>query len=193
VATRSKITQAIADRPGPDADEDIPEWAKPAPAPEQTQAPIEGQVASATPALDNLLEWLVSEAGQESEGSASGMEAIIRQVLTAEDTAQVLRQTLPGKAEDWLGIPVLLTGFTIRESEFEGSASLPYYASMDVMAGQPPEPRVINVGAMKILAQLKRFAELDAFPVMVEIREAKAAKKGQSAPLTLSEVDITRK
>ncbi|HEU5217656.1 MAG TPA: hypothetical protein VFU23_03305 [Gemmatimonadales bacterium] len=188
MATR-KTAQAISDRPGPDAEQDIPEWAKsPSAGSESAPDPIVGQVASATPALDNLLEWLVAEAADESEGSAAGMEAIVRQALSADSPAAVLRQTLPQSGSDFVEIPMLLLDFTIRESDFEGSSSLPFYASMQVMIGEPPEPRVINTGSIKVLAQLKRLRELGEWPQVVQLLEAKKAKKGQNAPLTLAPV-----
>jgi hypothetical protein len=140
--------------------------------------------------LDNLLEWLVTKAAESAgDESAAGMEAIVRQVLMAENPQQVLRQSLPISASDLVDVPMLLNDFTIRESEFEGSKSLPFYASLQVMMGDPAEPRVVNVGSIKVLAQLKRLEELGHWPQVVMLHEARAAKKGESAPLTLIQVD----
>jgi hypothetical protein len=188
MATRNKTIEAITSTATDDGT-DLPEWAKPSresePAAESTGAPAR----SGTPALDNLLEWLVAEAAaMKDDESAMGMEAIVRQVLGAQDMTQVLRQTLPMSASDLIDVPMLLGDFTIRESEFEGSKSLPFYASLQVMMGEPPEPRVVNIGSIKVLAQLKRMRELGQWPVVVMVHEARAAKKGESAPLTLIEV-----
>jgi hypothetical protein len=190
---RSRTVQSIAANREPSDDEDIPEWAKPQREPDSApaEAPIEGQVTSATPALNNLLEWLVAESNEDSE-SAMGMEAIVRQALSAPDVASVLRKTLPISASNFVDVPMLLLDFTIRESEFEGESSLPYYASLQVMMGEPPEPRVVNTGSISILAQLKRLRELDEWPQVVMIVEATKAKKGQSPPLRLAQIDIVK-
>jgi hypothetical protein len=189
MATRSKTIEAITSQPADETGE-IPEWAKPEREnPEPVAASTGAPTLSATPALDNLLEWLVSEAGTEDEATASGMEAIVRQVFASESPVEVLRQTLPVSGSDFVEIPMLLLDFSIRESEFEGSKSLPFYASMQVMMGEPPEPRVVNTGSIKVLAQLKRFRELGEWPQVVMLREAKKAKKGENAPLTLVSVD----
>jgi hypothetical protein len=188
MATKNRTIEAITSG-GTDEGLELPEWARPDQAPESEEAPTEAPARSVTPALDNLLEWLVAEAdAMKDDELALGMEAIVRQVLSATDMAQVLRKTMPISGGDVVGVPMLLGDFTIRESEFEGSKSLPYYASLQVMMGDPPEPRVINVGSIKVLAQLKRMRELGQWPVVVMVEEARAAKKGESAPLTLTEV-----
>lgn len=151
----------------------------------ETDQPIEGAVASRTPALDNLLEWLANEAVSEDEDSLSGLESIVREVLTAQDGASVLRQRMPAAASQWLNVPLLWTGYTIRESDYDEGKGLPYYVSMQVMCGEPAEARVINCGGIKVLAQTKRFAELGAWPIVVMIVETAKAKKGQNAPLGL--------
>jgi hypothetical protein len=189
MAQRSKTAELTAN-PQPGGEEEMPDWAKPSHERGQTetQAPIAGQIVSGTPALDNLLEWLVSEAATDSE-SAMGMEAIVRQALAAENMAQVLTQIMPISAGDFVGVPMFLSDFTIRESEFEGEHNLPYYASLDVLMGEPPQPRVVNTGSIKILAQLKRLQELDALPCVVMVTEAAKAKQGRNAPLGLTQVD----
>lgn len=188
MATRNKTIEAITAEVS-DPSLDVPEWARPtAEQPEPVEVSTATPVASATPALDNLLAWLISESADPDAESAAGMEAIVRQVLMAENPTQVLRQSLPMAGSDVVGVPMLLNDFTIRQSEFEGSKGLPYYASMQVMMGEPPEPRVINTGAIKVLAQLKRLRELDQWPLVVTLEEARAAKKGESAPLTLREL-----
>lgn len=197
----------------PTDDTDVPEWARPtgdgstpngaessAPEGEWIAAndtptgpaegePIEGVVASRTPALDNLLEWLANEAVSSDEDSLDGLESIVREVLTATDGAAVLRQRMPSDASSWLGVPLLWQGYTIRESDYTDSKGLPYYVSMQVMSGEPAEARVINCGGIKVLAQTKRFAEIGAWPILVKIVETAKAKKGQNAPLGLVAVE----
>jgi hypothetical protein len=186
---RNRTIEAITATPEDNAGQ-LPEWARPStgdsPAAEES---TETPTSSATPALDNLLQWLVNESGGGGDDSAAAMEAIVRQVLVSDNATQVLRQTLPVSAGDFVDVPVLLMDFTIRESEFEGSKGLPYYASLQVMMGDPPEPRVINAGSIKILAQLKRLRELGEWPQVVMIHEVRKARKGESAPLSLVQVD----
>ena len=184
---RNKTIEAITST-AEDTSGDLPEWAKPPTESAPEAAPTGGPARSATPALDNLLEWLVAEADDNENGTAAAMESIVRQVLSADDMTQVLRQTLPQSASRFIGVPMLLNGFTIRSSDFEESSGPPFYASLQVMAGDPPEPRVINAGGWKILAQVKRLSEIGTWPVVIMINEAAKAKKGQSPPLTLAEI-----
>ena len=189
MATRSKTIQAITESPD-DPQGELPEWARAKLGdPAQPEVSTGDPAPSATPALDNLLEWLVTEADDNEGGTAAAMEAIVRQVLGAQDMAQALRQTLPQSASQFLDIPMLWNGYTIRPSDFEESSGPPFYASLQVMAGDPPKPRVINAGGWKILAQVKRQSEIGAWPVVIKIIEAAKAKKGQSPPLTLVMVD----
>lgn len=147
--------------------------------------PVAGQVVSATPALDNLLEWLVNNVEDNDPDSLDGLEGIVRDVLTANDIAEVLRARLPQDASQWLGVPLLWEGFTIRESDYDEGKGLPFYVSMRVKCGEPAEARVINCGGTKVLAQTKRFAELGVWPLIVMIVETAKAKKGKRAPLGL--------
>lgn len=189
MARTNKIIEASM-APIPERDEDIPEWAKPSSEePAATADPIEAEIPAPTntPALDNLLAWLINEA---SDGdSLKSLESIVRETLTAQDAAAVLRQKLPTSASDFVGVAMLLEDFRITASDYEEGSVLPFYASLYVQVGNPPEPRVINAGSVKILAQLKRFRELDHWPQVIKIVEAGKAKKGQSAPLALAPVE----
>lgn len=156
--------------------------------------PIEGEVqagkASATPALDNLLQWLADNVTGTGEDDLSGMEAIIREVLSADDMAAVFREKLATSAEKWIDAPLLLTGYTIRESDYEDGGGLPFYMSLEVTCGAPnPEQRIINTGSIKVMAQVKRLTEIGTWPVFCKFVEAAKAKKGQSAPLKLALLD----
>lgn len=194
-------------------DEDVPEWARPDKAgletvelPEgeptedsnedQGATPVEvvegvvqGLSAGGTPALDNLLEWLAKNCTGTDESDLSGLEAIVREALSADDMAAVFREKLPSGAQQWIDAPLLLTGFTIRESDYEDSKSLPYYMSLEVTCGDPAEARVINTGSIKIMAQVKRLSEIGTWPIFCQIVEAAKAKKGQDAPLKLAMLD----
>lgn len=212
MVSRTKSQTALSDRPD-SPDEEIPEWARKdeggqsvATAPErlpggdgqvdgagagdgQTEETLEGVIGSATPALDNLLAWLVAEAVEDEGDSLTGLESIVRDALTAENPADVLRQRMPAAAGNWVGIPLRLHGYVIRHSDYEDSKGLPFYVSLKVECGEPPEHRAINTSATKVLAQVKRLAELDQWPYVVQIIETRRAKKGQDAPLGLTIVD----
>jgi hypothetical protein len=189
MATRNKIIEASMAKVD-DRDEDIPEWARPADqTPEATPESIVGDPPTRTPAMDNLLAWLVLEAGLGDGNNMTALESIVRETLSADNPADVLRQKMPMSGSRFVQVPMLLEDFRISESDFEDGSGLPFYANMYVQVGNPPEPRVINVSSVKILAQLKRLRELDQWPQVVQIIEAAKAKKGQSAPLALAPVE----
>lgn len=150
--------------------------------------PVSGVITSKTPALEALVQWLESACDVDPEDSTAGLESIIRQTLAAPDMASVLRQTLPQSGKDFLDVPMLWTGVRIIPSDHTQGGGAPFYASMSVMVGEPPEPRVINCGGWRVLAQVMRAVDADEWPKVVKIVEAAKAKKGQNAPLALVEV-----
>ena len=155
-----------------------------------TPEPVSGTVASKTPALDALVEWLAQACEVDPDDTTAGLESIIRQTLAAPDMAAVLRKNLPQSGRDFLNIPMLWTGVRIIPSDHEDGGGAPYYASLQVMVGDPAEPRVINCGGWKVLAQVMRAVNDDEWPQIVMITEAAKPKKGKSAPLTLVAVDV---
>lgn len=186
---KSRTLDAIGSAPADDSGE-IPEWAKPG---DQEGSVLTGEVtddkpASKTPALDSLVQWMFGKIAANGDDDMTGLEAIVRQTLQAADPAEVLRKTMPVSGQDFVGVTMLLQGFTLRESDIEDPKAPPAYASLDVLVGEPPEPRVINVGSWKILAQLAALEVHGEWPKVVQIVEARDAKKGQNAPLMLLEV-----
>jgi hypothetical protein len=149
---------------------------------------IVGQPMEKHPATRALVEWLAQKCELDSEDDGAGMEAIVRQTLESSDMVAVLRQTLPQSGQDFVDTPMRLDAFRIQPSEYEDGGGAPYYASMSVVVGEPPEPRVINCGGWRILAQLARLADLDALPVIVMIIEAAKAKGKKNPPLMLVQV-----
>lgn len=148
-----------------------------------------GVVLSRTPATDALLQWCAAEAGDPDETNGAGLESIIRQTLEAEDMAAVFRQTLPQSGQDFVGTPMLWTGYRIMHSEYEEGEGAPFYASLSVQVGNPPEHRVINCGGWRVLAQVMMTAELGEWPQVVMIIEAAKAKGKKAPPLMLVRVD----
>lgn len=159
----------------------------------QAPDPQPVNLAAKTPAVDALMQWLDAMCQSNDPNSNAGLEAIIGQVLSSEDMASVFRQTLPQSAQDFLDVPMLWTGVRILPSEFEEGGGAPYYASLSVQVGNPVEHRVINTSSWRVLAQVMMTVENDAFPQVVMLIEAAKAKKGQSAPLMLVQVDADGK
>ena len=169
----------------------IPEWARTqTDAPEPTAPePVAGQVESKRPAMEALVAWLESMCDVDDDDTSAGLESIIRQTLEAPDMAAVLRQTLPQSGQNFIDTPMLWTGFRILPSEYEDGGGAPFYASLQVLVGEPPEPRVINCGGWRLLAQVMRAYDADEWPQVVMIVEAAKAKGKKAAPLMLVRVD----
>ena len=171
----------------------VPDELRPQPESSEATGPevITGEVAPKTPAINALMEWLAAMCEVAEEDTQAGLESIVRQMLEAPDMASVLRQTIPQSGKNFVDVPMLWTGVRIIPSEFEDGGGAPYYASMSVMVGEPPEPRVINCGGWRVLAQVMRQVEADEWPKVVMIKEMTKAKGKQSPPLGLVEVDAT--
>jgi hypothetical protein len=103
------------------------------------------------------------------------MESIIRQVLSADSPASVLTPTEVMKASDMVGIPLLLVGFELNESEYD--AGSPMYGSMAVLV-PGGQPTVVNCGHKKVLAQLVKLQEFNEFPYRVIFVTRGTSKQG---------------
>lgn len=184
---RNKTLDAISGQAHDESGE-IPEWARSGNLAEGVEetTPVDGVVASRTPALDALTEWLVAKAGGTDLDDKAGLESIVREALASQTPADVLRTSLPVSASNFLNTPMLLETFRIIPSEFEEGSGLPFYASMTVQVGEPPEYRVVNTSSVKVLAQLAALDGHGEWPQVVQLIEAGKAKKGQSAPLALA-------
>jgi len=186
-ATMKSLTKARADRSG-----DVPdELRQPAESPEVTEAePMAGPVPGKTPATDALLAWLSAQCELSAEDTSMGLEAIIRQTLDSADPAAVLRQTLPQSGQNFTNVVMRLDGYRILPSEYEEGGGAPFYASLQVMVGEPAEPRVINCGGWRVLAQVAALASIGEWPQVIMIIEAAKAKGKKAPPLMLVSVDM---
>lgn len=185
MATKSRPA-AIADVPADVTGEIPPEFRADQSDDQADDSPREYVTpTSATPAKDTLLAFLESRAISDDEGAYDGMEDIIAEVLGAANGADVLRKRLPAAMENYVGVPFLLERFKVRHSDIEDGKGLPYYIVCDVQMGEPVEPRVLTTSSWKIVAQVAALENLGELPKIVVIEEVRAAKKGQSAPLTL--------
>lgn len=152
---------------------------------DQTAAPA----PSKTPAIDALLQWCRAQADLNGDDSMAGLESIVRQTLASDDPSRILRQTMPQSGQRFVNVPMLWSGYTIRDSDYEDGSGAPFYATLEVMVGDPPEPRVINCGGWRVLAQVAAIATAGEWPQVVMVIETGKAKKGQSPPLMLVQVD----
>jgi hypothetical protein len=190
VAQKSATMRSLSGKPA-DPDMPVPDDLRPPRESSEATATeaLTGEVASKTPAINALMEWLANMCEVAEEDTQAGLESIVRQMLEAPDMASVLRQTMPQSGKDFVDVPMLWTGVRIIPSDYEDGGGAPYYASMSVMVGEPPEPRVINCGGWRVLAQVMRQVESDEWPKVVMIREMAKAKGKKNPPLGLVEVD----
>lgn len=165
------------------AQEDVPVWDRPRdgddpdvtdPAAQQVaraseaQPAVEGTIAAFGPAMTSLAQWLTDMAAGSDVDPATAMEDAVARILAKEgDAVQILTEDVPISGKTFLGKPFVLHTFAINEGDFDGS---PFYASLSVQAGNPPERRVLNVGGIKVLAKLMKLHELGEWPVTAMLK-----------------------
>lgn len=100
---------------------------------------------------------------------------ITAKILTATDIAGVFATQQMQDVEDWLRETLEIQSVTWQESSIEGSAGLfAVVTAVDVKTG---EEIMFSTGARQVVAQLYQLVVLEAFPVKVQIVEAKRASK----------------
>jgi hypothetical protein len=145
-------------------------------------------VANTAPTTSRELDaYLRAQGDQEKDPDAGGYERIIAQVLSATSPDVVLTPVEAIQARDIVGVPLLLFGVEMNESEFdEGS---PFYASMQCVVAQDATPAIVNCGHKKVIAQLVKLKEFDQFPYRVMFRQRGTSKIGGTPMLELVKWD----
>jgi hypothetical protein len=120
--------------------------------------------------------FLTDKMSADGDPETDPLERIVKQVLSAESADAVLTPVEVMQGRDIIGVPIIVVGFQLNKSDFD--AGSPFYASMECL--MPPEavPQVVNCGHKKVLAQLVRLQELDAFPVNVQFITRGQSKQG---------------
>lgn len=121
-------------------------------------------------------QFLTDKQARDGDPEVDPYERIIKQVLSAETADAVLTPVEVRQGRDIIGMPIIVLGFTLNESEYD--AGSPFYASMDCLFPPDASPEVVNCGHKKVLAQLVRLQELDAFPAQVVFTTRGQSKQG---------------
>ena len=132
--------------------------------------------------------FLTSKAEEFKEPDTDPLQGIINQVLSAETPDAVLTPTEVLQARDIVGVPLMVLDFRLEKSDYDVGS--PFYAIIDVLKGPGQPPEVVTCGHKKVMAQLVRLRELDAFPFAAEFIERGVSKVGGTAMLELRKVDI---
>lgn len=132
---------------------------------------------------DGFDKWLTDEKSREGEPDVSPHQRIIEQVLNASSPDEVLTPVEAESAKDMVGIPLILHGFDLNESEFD--AGSPFYASMKCVNYTTGEPTVVNCGHKKMIAQLIKLGQFGQFPYNVMVKEQGRSKVSGSPMLAL--------
>jgi hypothetical protein len=90
---------------------------------------------------------------------------IIDQILSAETPDAVLTPIEARKLNEFIGVPLLLFGYTLQKSEYD--VGTPFYAAMECQEAESREPVVITSGHKKVLAQLVKLRQFDRWPYEV--------------------------
>lgn len=127
--------------------------------------------------------WLKTSKEVETDPDDGAYERIIAQVLAADSPDVVLTPVEALQARDVVGVPLLLFGHELNESEFDVGS--PFYASMQCAIAQDDTPAIINCGHKKVIAQLVKLKQFDQYPYRVMFRERGTSKVGGTPMLEL--------
>lgn len=131
------------------------------------------EVAAMGPATLSLFEWADAKANEYEDNNAAIMEDIVSKIMAGGSVDDVLgagdSQTISG--ESAVDRPFLASGFRITRSGYE--EGYPWYANINAKFLDTGEELVLNVGAPKILAALKRLDEVAEWPIAMQISAAK--------------------
>jgi hypothetical protein len=152
--------------------------------------PANVRASAAVTRRDKTFEqFLVDRRNEDAQDPMDAHERIIRQVLAADSVDAVLTPTEVKQARDIIGMDIVIVDFDLSESEFD--AGSPLYANLACLFPPDGSPEVVNCGHKKVLAQLVRLKELDAFPVAVKfITRGNSAHGTPMLELTKSEFEL---
>lgn len=147
---------------------------------------VHGTAGSSIARLDTGFLYEGSEGGDLQE--TDPFRRIIDQILNAETPDSVLTPVEAVQANAVIARPLILYGFSLNKSEYDVGS--PMYASMECQYADTQEPVVVNTGHRKMMAQLIRLQQLDAFPVAVQVR-ARGTGQGGTPLLELVKPDVS--
>jgi hypothetical protein len=134
--------------------------------------------------LGKFDQFLKDRNARDGDPEVDPYERILQQVLSAKTPDAVLTPVEVMQGRDIIGVPFILADFTLNESDFdEGS---PFYANMTCHMPPEGEPVPVNCGHKKVLAQLVKLKEMDAFPIAVKFITRGTAKVGGTPMLELT-------
>jgi hypothetical protein len=119
--------------------------------------------------------FLADKANAVEDPDRDPMDGIIQQVLNADSPAAVLTPIEPLRAQDLVGVPLILAGWELAQSEYD--AGSPFYANMAVLTPHAGEA-IVNCGHKKVLAQLVKLEQFDEYPYKVVFINRGTSKQG---------------
>jgi hypothetical protein len=122
--------------------------------------------------------WLNAKAEESNADTMSMLAQALRQAEGAESVAEALREAPTASSKDVLDRPFLAHGFTIHEGQFE-EGELPFFASIEAEFKELPERVILNTGAFKILAVLRKLEEIGEWPIPL-VFVGKQTRKGRT-------------
>lgn len=123
-------------------------------------------------AMEEMLAQLNTQATVAVEDPAAVQARIIGNILSKESVDEVLAAGAAGlpSGRDLAGEPLILEAVNWNASDFhENDSSLPIYAVVSAVHAGTGERSDFSCGSTTGVAQLYKFAQLDAFPVKAAV------------------------
>jgi hypothetical protein len=130
-----------------------------------------------------LDDWMRQEQEANADPDGAAYARIIDQVLSATSPDIVLTPVEAVQAKDMVGVPLLLFGGTLNESEYDQGS--PFYVTLETVVNEDQTPVVINCGHKKVIAQFVKLREFGQFPYQVMFRQRGVSKIGGTPMLEL--------
>lgn len=152
------------------------------PKPRVPGGPLSKSTDIAVPDRQKFLDYLEAQAATAPDGTE--ITERIMAATTVDDVLSGASSELT-KAENILGVPLMILSVRFNASDFALTNPLGAYAVMDCVTTQG-EKRVVSCGSETVMAQLYRLITMDALPVHVQINRTERATKSGFHPMSLS-------
>jgi hypothetical protein len=150
--------------------------------------PRTAEVEVLSPAQDDLLPAILGQAELRFEDPGEVANAIALSIATKTSAEDIFGLESTVSSKDLVGVPLEVRDWRLMRSDLSEEPSA--FMVIDAVNLETGEVVVMTSGSKHIMAQLYAAKNAGLLPRRLTVQELRAAKPGQSAPLSL--VDLTQ-
>jgi hypothetical protein len=152
-------------------------------APKETASVVDAASGVIPRSGDVISRYIRQDERTPEERTEEVYRSIIEAVLQSPDANSVLELIEAEGLKDYVGRVIDIAGFSVNDSDYEQGAQV--YVAIRAIDVETKTRRIITTGWQRVMAQLLRLQQLDAFPVRCTVHQAKRPNQHGSYPLQL--------